>query len=39
MAATLQRVANAQLQWPMQEEMSDKQLSERLFPASASKPI
>ena len=31
-AATLQRAANCGLQWPLPEEMSDKQLSERLFP-------
>ena len=37
--ATLQRAANCGLQWPLPEEMSDKQLSDRLFPASASKPI
>ena len=33
-AATLQRAANCGLQWPLPEEMSDKQLSERLFPTS-----
>ena len=38
-AATLQRAANAQLQWPLPEAMSDKQLAERLFPSSASKPV
>ena len=38
-AATLQRAANCGLKWPLPEGMSDKQLSERLFPASASKPI
>ena len=32
-AATLQRAANCGLQWPMPGEMSDKQLSERLFPS------
>ncbi len=37
-AATLQREANCGLQWPLSEEMSDKQLSERLFPTSPSKP-
>ena len=36
-AATLQRAANCGLQWPLPEEMSDKQLSERLFPTSPSK--
>ena len=30
-AATLQRAANCGLQWPLPEEMSDKQLSECLF--------
>ena len=35
-AATLQRAANCGLQWPLPEEMSDKQLSERLFPSSTS---
>ena len=38
-AATLQRAANCNLQWPLPEEMSDKQLSERLFPSSTSKPV
>ncbi len=38
-AATLQRAENCGLQWPLPEEMSDMQLSERLFPASASKPV
>lgn len=38
-AATLQRAANAQLQWPLPEEMSDKQFSEWLFPTTASKPV
>ena len=38
-AATLQRAANCSLQWPLPEEMSDKQLSERLFPSSTSKPV
>lgn len=33
-AATLQRAANCGLQWPLPEEMSDKQLSERLFPTA-----
>ena len=37
-AATLQRAANCGLQWPLPEEMPDKQLSERLFPTSPSKP-
>ena len=38
-AATLQRAANCGLQWPLPEEMSDKQLSERLVPGSASMPV
>ena len=38
-AATLQRAANCGLQWPLPEEMSDKQLSECLFPTSPSKPV
>ena len=38
-AATLQRATNCGLKWPLPEDMSDKQLSERLFPASASKPV
>ena len=38
-AATLQHAANCGLQWPLPEEMSDKQLSERLFPTSPSKPV
>ena len=38
-AATLQRAANCSLQWPLPEEMSDKQLSERLFPSSTSTPV
>lgn len=37
-AATLQRAANCGLQWPLSEEISDKQLSERLFPTSPAKP-
>ena len=38
-AATLQRAANCGLQWPLPGEMSDKQLSERLFPSSTSTPV
>ena len=38
-AATLQRAKSSGLQWPLPEGMSDKQLSERLFPACATKPI
>lgn len=38
-ATTMQRAANCQLQWPLPEEMSDKQPSERLFPSSAARPV
>ena len=38
-ATTMQRAANCQMQWPLPEEMSDKQLSERLFPSSAARPV
>ena len=38
-AATLQRAVNCGLQWPLPEGMSDRQLSERLFPASSTKPV
>ena len=38
-ATTLQRAANAQLQWPLPKEMSDKQLAECLFPTTAAKPV
>ena len=38
-ATTLQRAASCGLQWPLPEEMSDKQISERLFPSSTSKPV
>ena len=38
-ATTLQRAASCGLQWPLPEEMSDKQLSERLFPSDALKPV
>ena len=31
--------ANCGLQWPLPEEMSDRRLSECLFPSSASKPV
>ena len=37
--ATLQRAANCGLKCPLPEGMSGKQLSERLFPASTSKPV
>ena len=32
-AATLQRADNCVLQWPLPDEISDRQLAERLFPA------
>ena len=32
-------IINCHLQWPLPEEMSDKQLAELLFPTSASKPV
>ena len=38
-AATLQRASNCGLQWPLPEEMSDKTLSELLFPSSASNSV
>ena len=38
-ATTLQRAVNCSSQWPLPEGMSDKQLSERLLPASASKLV
>ena len=38
-AATLQRAENCGLQWPLPDGMLDKQRSEYLFPASASKPV
>lgn len=38
-AATLQRAANCGLKWPLPEGMLDKQLSERLFTASNTKPV
>ena len=37
-AATLQRADNCGLQWPLPDEMSDKQLAERLFPSAPGKP-
>ena len=37
-AATLQRAGNCGLQWPLPDEMSDKQLAERLFPSAPGKP-
>ena len=38
-AATLQRAGNCGLQWPLPDEMSDKQLAERLFPSAPGKPV
>ena len=38
-AATLQRAANCGLQWPLPDGMSDKQLSEHLFPSSTAKSV
>lgn len=37
--AMLQWAANCGLKWPLPEGMTDKQLSERLFPVSASKLV
>ena len=37
-AATLQRADNCGLQWPLPDEMSDRQLAERLFPSAPGKP-
>ncbi len=37
-AATLQRAGNCGLQWPLPDEMSDRQLAERLFPSAPGKP-
>lgn len=37
-AATLQRAGNCGLQWPLSDEMSDRQLAERLFPSAPGKP-
>ena len=38
-ATTPRKAANYGLQWLLPEDLSDKQLSERLFPSSASKPF
>ena len=38
-AATLQRAGSCGLQWPLPDEMSDKQLAERLFPSAPGKPV
>lgn len=37
-AATLQRAGNCGLQWPLPDEMSDKQLAVLLFPSASGKP-
>ena len=37
-ATTLQRAGNCGLQWPLPDEMSDRQLAERLFPSAPGKP-
>lgn len=38
-AGTLRRADECGLKYPLPESMSDKQLSETLFPAAASKPV
>ena len=38
-AATLQRAGNCGLQWPLPDEMSDRQLADRLFPSAPGKPV
>ena len=38
-AATLQRAVNCGLQWPLPDELSDRQLAERLFPNAPGKPV
>ena len=38
-ASALQRAASCELRWPLPEGMSDKELSELLYPISASKPV
>ena len=38
-AETLQRASNCGLQWPLPDEMSDRQLAERLFPSAPGKPV
>ena len=38
MPATLQRAESCGLQWPLPDEMSDRQLAERRFPSAPGKP-
>ena len=38
-AVTLQRAGNCGLQWPLPDEMSDKQLADLLFPSAPGKPV
>ena len=38
-AATLQRAGNCGLQWPLPDEMSDRQLADLLFPSAPGKPV
>lgn len=38
-AATLQRAGNCGLQWPLPDEMSDRQLADLLFPSTPGKPV
>ena len=38
-AVTLQRAGNCGLQWPLPDEMSDRQLAEMLFPSAPGKPV
>lgn len=35
----LQRAGNCGLQWPLPDEMSDRQLAERLFPSARQKTV
>ena len=37
-STTLQRASNCGLQWPLPDEMSDKQLADLLFPSAPGKP-
>ena len=38
-AAALQRASSYGLQWPLSDEMSDKDLAEKLFPSPPGKPV
>ena len=38
-AATLQRAGNCGLQWPLPDELSDRQLADLLFPSAPGKPV